>query len=455
MARPAERRVSYWSPDATSVLRVYAVVLLVLPAELAVSGFGGAVTPVLLIGLGCGWLWTLGLAVPWSGVARGYQPVRLVILPYGAAVLVSYVIATTEIRVPIEATAADRGLLITAALCGTALLAADGIRTRARLDALIRTLVAAGAVAAAIGIVQFLSDFDLSRSQTVPGLWRVDSGYEAIAERSGFNRVAGASLHPIEFSAILTMLVPLALHLAHWTKQVRWRIATGLILVAIPMSLSRTGAIGLLVVLLVLVPTWDRTWRRQMLRFGILIVIVVNLAAPGLLGAIGRLFGSFFDDPSITSRRSDYANLGDFTGDHLIFGRGYATFLPENFDFLDNQYLVGLIEIGIVGVLMMVAVFIVGFTVSVATRRASDDPGTRDLALSLGAAAIVPLVTSATFDFFSFPAARGMAFLIVGCAGALWRIERVSRRAGQADRAARSDPSNSPLDDASLAPSAS
>jgi O-antigen ligase len=432
MVPAADRRGSIRSVDSTSVLCTYAVVVLVLPAGLTLSG--GTITLVVLGALACGWLWVLGQVGPRFDLAGGPQPVRRVILLFGASALLSYVAATTQPRAAIEATAADRGLLVIAALCGTALLAADGIRSRARLDALVRVLVAAGAVAAVIAILQHFLAFDPSNVLATAGLSRADEGFAAITERSGFNRVAGTALHPIEFSAVLTMLIPLALHLAHWARQWRWWIATVLIAAAIPMTVSRTGTLALLAVLVVLVPTWDRRRRWEMARLGILVVLAVRLAAPGLLGTMRALFLNFNVDPSVQTRRSDYAYVGEFVSEHPVFGRGFGTFLPERYDFIDNQYLLSLIETGLVGLVTLVAVFAVGIAVAVGVRRASDDPLTRDLALSLVAAAVVPLVTFATFDFLSFPSARSLAFLIVGCAGALWRIERSSREAGPPDR---------------------
>lgn len=438
MARAPEIGPAAEAPDYTAVLLLYGVMILVIPEGLTIAGLEGPITPVGLLGMACGFLWVLGRVVAQPGLATGRQPIRTVVYLYGASVLASYVIAASAARAGVEARAADRGLLVTVAFCGTILLAADGIRDRARLDLLIRVLVAAGAVAAAIGIVQFMFGLDLTQYLAGPGLSRIDTGYgfTAITERSGFNRVSGTALWPIEFSAMLTMLVPLALHLAYWRKQARWWLAAGLITAAIPMSVSRTGTVGLLAVLIVLVPTWDRQRRREFLRVGILMVVALKLAAPGLLGTIRALFLSFFVDPSITSRRDDYAYVGEFIGQHPVFGRGYGTFLPESYDFLDNQYLLSLVETGIVGVVALVAVFAVAFALAIGTRRASDDPVTRDLAQSLAAAVVVPLATCATFDFLSFPSARGIAALVVGCSGALWRIERSSSPARRTDESA-------------------
>jgi len=39
----------------------------------------------------------------------------------------------------------------------------------------------------------------------------------------------------------------------------------------------------------------------------------------------------------------------------------------------------------------------------------------------------VALVTCVTFDFLSFPLARGIAFLLLGCAGALLRFQRAPK----------------------------
>jgi polysaccharide biosynthesis protein PslJ len=407
--------------DPTAILKCFVVLLCWLPANAAVAGAGGLATPAMMLALLCAFLWVVGRGP--MGSDTGRQPVRAAVFIYGAAVLASFVAAATQPFSDAEASAADRGVVINIAVIGIAVLAADGIPTRQRLDDLLRFLVVIGSGFAVVGILQFTMSLDLTEYVELPLLEQIDDGYEAITDRSDFNRVAGTTLHPIEFSVVLTMLLPLALYLVHQTGRRRWWVATGLLATAIPMSVSRTGALAVMVVMLVMVPTWSSVRRRNALIVGLAFLAAVKVAIPGLLGTIRALFTSFGVDPSITSRRSDLAFVGDFVTDRPWFGRGFATLLPDHFDFLDNQYFLSLVETGIVGLLALVGVFLVAIGAARGARHRSADPSTRDLGQSLTASLCVPLVAFATFDFMSFPVARGLAFLLAGCAGALWRFE--------------------------------
>ncbi|MFP5376697.1 MAG: hypothetical protein ACLGIO_07960, partial [Acidimicrobiia bacterium] len=53
---------------------------------------------------------------------------------------------------------------------------------------------------------------------------------------------------------------------------------------------------------------------------------------------------------------------------------------------------------------------------------AAGDDAQRSLGVSLAAASVVPLATYVTFDGLSFPVVTGLAFLVLGCAGAAWRL---------------------------------
>jgi polysaccharide biosynthesis protein PslJ len=65
-----------------------------------------------------------------------------------------------------------------------------------------------------------------------------------------------------------------------------------------------------------------------------------------------------------------------------------------------------------------------GVALALLARRLSHDPVDRDLAHALAAAILVAGVGFFSFDALSFPVATGVAFLLVGCAGALWRLQR-------------------------------
>jgi O-antigen ligase len=91
---------------------------------------------------------------------------------------------------------------------------------------------------------------------------------------------------------------------------------------------------------------------------------------------------------------------------------------------LDNQYLGTLIETGVIGLLALILVFVVPLLCARGVRRRSARPETRDLAQSLAAAVMVGMLSFATFDGLSFPMATNLLFLLLGCCGALRRLER-------------------------------
>ena len=223
------------------------------------------------------------------------------------------------------------------------------------------------------------------------------------------------------------MVFPIALHYALTTTaeraRRRWWVCTATILVAVPFSISRTGVIAMLSVLLVLGFAWSPQRRWRALGFGLVFLVAMRLAVPGLVGTIRALFTSFGEDPSVADRQIDYAFVKDLFNARPFFGRGFFTFIPTRYDWLDNQYLMTAVETGVVGVLAILTLFAVGIGISRLVWAVSSDDTSRDLARSLMAALTVPVTTFATFDYMSFATSRSLLFLLVGCAGALWRIE--------------------------------
>jgi len=409
--------------DAATALIVFVVALLLVPAALTLAAGGGVATPATLCGLVAAVLWIIGRLTgpPTPGVSIG---TRLALLAFGAVVLVSYASAILQARVPLEARGADRGLVVTISLLGVALLASEMIPTRARLDAVLKAAVVAGAIAAAVAIVQFAFSYDVTKYVGIPGFSRVHTGYETITRRAGFNRVSGTALWPIELSAALTMLIPIGLHFIFVTRRLRWVIVTALIAAAVPLSISRTGVIGLVTVAVVLLPAWPKEFRRRVTLATLSLVVAVSIAVPGLISALYRLFSKAGHDDSVTAREKDWAVAERYFNRQPWFGRGFGTFIPSQFRVFDNQYLLNLVEIGLIGTLAFLVVLFVGIGAARAVRRLSRDAGDRDLAQALIASILVALVTCVTFDFLSFPLARGVVFLLLGCAGALLRFQR-------------------------------
>ncbi len=78
-------------------------------------------------------------------------------------------------------------------------------------------------------------------------------------------------------------------------------------------------------------------------------VVGLRLAIPGLVGTLYSLFSNLQNDPSVSGRTSDYAVVLGLFDQHAILGRGLFTFVPRYYRILDNQYLMILVELGVVG----------------------------------------------------------------------------------------------------------
>jgi O-antigen ligase len=239
------------------------------------------------------------------------------------------------------------------------------------------------------------------------------------------NRVVGTARHPIEFGVALAGLFPFALHRAiHARGSTAAWLPTVLIGLAIPMSVSRSAVIALGVACLVMFLAWPWTWRRRALVIAPLAVVVVRLIAPGLVGTIISLFKHLLVDPSITGRTDDYSVVFELYAEHILLGRGLFTFVPRYYRILDNQLLMLLIEIGLIGLLAALLFFTVGVFSALTARRRT--PGAREKHLAVAiAAGIAGMVSShLTFDAWSFPMAAGVSFLLVGMAGAARQAAR-------------------------------
>lgn len=412
--------------DVVTVLTGTILVLFFIPARLVVAPLGGFATPAALLGLYAGWRWLWGALVPGAEPRPSRQPLRWIALVFLGAHLVSFVAAAIRPLDALETNAADRGLLVIISGVGILLLAVDGIPSRERLEVLLRRIVMAGTAVAVVGILQFVAGFDLAARIGIPGLQDHFADASFIFERSTFRRVAGTTAHPIEFSVVLAMVFPLALNFALTApagRRRRWWAAVATIGVALPMSVSRTAVLGMVAVAITLFPTWPKVRRRQALKGLVVYAVAMKLLVPGLLGTIKAFFFSVEVDPSISARQGDYGYVGRFISESPITGRGYATFIPTRYDFIDNQYLLSMVETGIVGLLSLIGLVVVGMSLARGARKRSADAAGRELGQALAASIAVVAITCATFDFLSFPTARTLFFIMAGCAGAFWRIE--------------------------------
>lgn len=413
--------------DAVTVLLIFVVLLYLIPQRYVIGPMGGLGVPALLVGYGAMTWWASGRIVPAIGFATGRQPVRIATGLFAATAVASYAAGMLRPITAFEANGADRLLLLLVGLWGITLLTADGVPSRTRLDRLLRILVLAGGLLAVAGLVQYTTGFDIARQITPPGL-RLLREVSGIGERGGLPRVSGTARHAIEFGLVLAMLLPLAVHYARYAAKASSRgmslLAAALMAVAIPLALARSALVAVTVGLLVLSLDW--TWRAR-LRFAALIALLAvgfALASPAVAEVVFDLFANASEDPSVVNRFSDYEPVTEIIAGSPWVGIGLGTFSPRTHFMVDNQYLVTAMESGMLGVLGLIAPMLAGVTSLIAVRRRTRDSETRHLAQALIATVAVAGLGLAAFGFFSFQMISGTTFLLIGAAGALWRLEQ-------------------------------
>lgn len=413
--------------DVVTVLTLFVVLLTGVPAVLVLGPLGAVGTPANMTGLLCLAWWSAGRLVPQLGLTRGPQPIRVGVGLFVVGIVASYAHGSLRPMEVVERSGADRGLLLTAAWCGVALLAADGICCRARLGVLLRRLVWGVAFVAMLGILQFTIGLDLTQFLRVPGLH--ENGTADFVQTRVLRRVAGTATHPIEYGVVLASTLPLALHLARQRRPDERRLTAwvpvALIAVGVMFSISRSAVIVVSVGALVVLPTWPSRQRRRALALAPVFLVVMRVLVPGLVGTILNLFLLFGQDTSTTARTEDYAAVTGLIEKSPLFGIGFGTYLPVVYQrVLDNQFLLALVETGLVGLLLQVVLLAVGFCTARGARRASSDPTDRDLAQSLAAGLLGLSIAFVTFDALSFPMFAALLFLLLGLTGCLWRLCR-------------------------------
>ncbi|MUN37173.1 O-antigen ligase family protein [Actinomadura litoris] len=427
--RPVATRPPLGRVDVVTVLSVFVFVLTVVPARFVVGPLGAAGTPAGIMAVLCLFWYLSSMIAGRTSPVQGRQPVRTVMVLFVCAMLGSYAAAMQRTLPGLEGNAADRGLILTAGWAGIALLAADGVERLDRLEAVRRRLVAGGGAIAVVGCLQFFTGFDLAGHLAFPGL-TTSTNYTSLLSRDEFNRPMATATHPIEFGVVMAMLLPLALHGAVYAGEGRrgrrWFLVA-IILLVLPMTVSRSAVLGLAVVCLVVLPIWPVVWRvTAVLVLGVFMVALRALV-PGLIGTLTGLVSDIGSDSSTVTRTNDYVVIGESVAHRPWFGQGFGTYLPQTYRILDNQYLLSLVETGLVGVLVLLTVILSGWFLARSARRAllaRGDRETAHLAQCYAASMAVALLSFGTFDAFSFPMVATLMFLTLGCCGALWRLSR-------------------------------
>lgn len=407
--------------DAVTALCLFVGVMLAMPSSFIVSQLGSIGSPATILGL-IALLWWC-----WHHLHRRHprsvepQPIRWAIVILAAVILASYVRAMSLPISADEVSPADTSVIRLASLCGIALVANDGIRNIQRMHRLTRFLVIGVGLVAAFSVVQFITGDSFIDRLSIPGFTRNEAF--SLDARQGLVRPSGTATHPIEFSALISMTLPLAIMRAKSRTNTRLRdlLPVALIALGVALSLSRTAILCTAVAILFIFPSLPRNWRIGGAISAFVLIVALYVTVPGMVGTLRGLFSGLSDDPSVQSRTDSYALASEFLARSPFLGHGPGTFLPKYW-ILDNMYLQFTLEIGILGVAAILGIFATAIVSTWRARRILTDSADRDLAIGLSAGVAAGATSFAFFDALAFPQASFGLFLLVGMSGALWRI---------------------------------
>ena len=409
------------------LLPVYAFVLAAtwLPANLVLLPLGGIGAPATIFGV-LTFVWYLLTLLRPGALASGFNPARLAVLVFALAMLLGYGTGLAKPLSPLEAGGSGRALIIYVGYVGLGLYVVDAVRDRRHLDRLLNVIVVGVSGMALMGMLQFITDVGPTSYIQVPGLTLLESDIDA--SRSLFTRVQATAAHPIEFGVVLAVILPVALHLAiqgsGGRPPSRWRwVPVVLLLVATPMTVSRSSVLGIAVGAGILAVSWSARFRLNAAVGALVLLVAMRAAFPGLLGTLRSMFVFFGDDPSISGRTDDYPQVVEFVTADPWLGRGLGSFVPEQHFFLDNEYLGILITTGVVGLVSILVLFVVTIGTGRGVYHHAQDPVARSLGQALAASAAVTAFTWITYDGLAFRMHAGLAFILMGAVGALWRLE--------------------------------
>jgi O-antigen ligase len=405
--------------------------LVLIPDHLVVGPLGGIGSPALVLGVGLFLLWAVSVLMPGMGVARRCVPVRIVLAAMWISILISYVVMNLHVLKSADLLNSDRFLISMAAFTGVCLTAAEGLRNREEVLKVLRSAVGAVAVMSLIGILQFRPGFDATKYLAKIPLLTSRGDLTSIQTRGSFNRPSSTALHPIEFGVIVALMLAFAIHFAIYDEsrpKSRRYLSLGLIAMAIPVSISRSA---LLVALIVLIYFFFGTTPR-LRRRGLVVlagfVVVMFVVTPGMIGTLKGYITAGNTDSSISHRSNDYAYVAPFIRHAPWLGRGPGNFLPNEFRVLDNQYLLTLVEVGLIGMVSLLAVFLAPAFLGRGARKRSSTDGDRNLGQMFAGAGLGAFAATATYDALSFPTYTALVALLLGLAGAWWALGRAEAR---------------------------
>jgi hypothetical protein len=375
-------------------------------------------------------VWVVATASGELGPRRARHPLNIAVGAFLAVAAITVVLNLSALARIDELDLAVKKLSLAFSLGVFFYIAATSIR-RAELPALMTLSVALAAIAAVGTVIEYRSGtnyfYDLTRS-VIPG---VTVAPEPVDPAFGRPSITGPTSHGLAVTVMFAMVLPFAilpLSQPGARRRALYAIAAALIVAGGIATLRKTAVPAFGVGLLVLTLYRPRAMPR-LVPLGLVLVVAIYLVVPGAMtGLRYELTGG--SELSNRARLADYPAVAPDIRAHPVLGRGYGTYDPrlhirvptaQRHRTLDNQYLMLLIETGIVGVLVFACLAATAMITLHRTAR-SGDPIRAGPAIALVAGVAAFAVASALFDTMAFPQVPYLFFLLLSF-GVVARLE--------------------------------
>ncbi|MBB2902006.1 hypothetical protein FHR75_002821 [Kineococcus radiotolerans] len=407
-----------WLPVAVVVFTFLVPGNFVVPGPLRSNGSPGRLFSLVCLGLAVLTVVAAARRRSDTGTPR-WSVVGGALVLYLAAATWSYGVAHTSPLDAAESAGAQRSLVAVLGLSGVALYVWLLFRERRDVDRLLGWVVAAAAFSVVVALLTqagvLPSWAALARST---GLVENTSTLRSL-NRLEFTRARGTGQHPLEFSLAITAALPLALHYARFaaTRAARARstVAVVLLLVGVPLAVSRTAILGFAIAAVVAVSIWPAAQKFGAVIAAALAVTAFFVLAPDLIRSLGAIFTTAQDDNSVTGRLDDYTVVGRMFQENPLVGLGSGVYRPETGGvFLDNTWLGTIVGAGALGAAVLALLFLTAGGVAWDRSLLAPDPAARSLDRALLAVLGVVLMGSLTSDLMSFQQPTVVFMVVLG-----------------------------------------
>jgi hypothetical protein len=414
------------------LLRATAVVLFVLPANMVLEPLGAIGYAPMLCGLLVVVFWIIsalyGLHDPIAFRHPGRVALALLLFAscfsYAALALGLTGDATVEGRA-----SADRWLILVLVSVAIALVTTEVVRTMNDAMVLIRALLAGAFVCCVIAVVQFVFRLNPMDWISTAMVGFVDNGGQtSFQARGALMRVAGSTFHPIELGVVSAMLLPVSVWRALYDnkgwKPLHW-VGTALLIFTVVAPVSRSGIIGLFIAVIVTIPFLPKLARQWSLVAAPVVIAGLFVSIPGLVSTLFGSFTSSSSDPSITTRLNNFPRVIELVATFPVTGSGPGTYMPSNaLHLLDNQYFLAAVNMGVPGLIAIIAYLAVPGAFTLLAAFCATDPKLRLLGGAVAAGCLVATAASATFDSLAFPVFALLYPFFIGLGGSVWLAVR-------------------------------